>query len=67
MRELLGPFGSLADWDAFADSWEGLELDPTWRTADVTGAAVTRLFAHRRGDRARAASAALSGDRLQPA
>jgi hypothetical protein len=27
MRDLLAPFGSLADWTAFADSWNRLELD----------------------------------------
>src|SRR5229473_355781 len=27
MRELLAPFGSLADWNAFAESWNRLELD----------------------------------------
>jgi hypothetical protein len=27
MRELLSAFGSLADWNAFADSWNGLALD----------------------------------------
>jgi hypothetical protein len=27
MRELLLPYGSLADWDAFAGSWNRLELD----------------------------------------
>ena len=27
MRELLKPFGALADWPAFADSWNRLELD----------------------------------------
>ena len=27
MRELLTPCGSLADWQAFADSWNALELD----------------------------------------
>ena len=27
MRELLLPFGSLADWQTFADSWNRLELD----------------------------------------
>lgn len=28
MRELLAPFGSLSDWQAFADSWNMLEIDP---------------------------------------
>jgi hypothetical protein len=28
MRDILAPFGSLADWQAFADSWEALEIDP---------------------------------------
>jgi hypothetical protein len=28
MREILAPFGSLADWQRFADSWNHLELDP---------------------------------------
>lgn len=27
MRDILRPFGSLADWDAFAGSWDRLELD----------------------------------------
>ena len=27
MRDLLLPLGSLADWQAFADSWNALELD----------------------------------------
>jgi hypothetical protein len=27
MRDLLAPFGSLADWASFADSWNRLELD----------------------------------------
>ena len=27
MRELLAPFGSLADWPAFAGSWDALEID----------------------------------------
>lgn len=27
MRNILAPFGSLADWDAFAQSWNRLELD----------------------------------------
>jgi hypothetical protein len=27
MRELLAPFGSLADWQAFADSWNRLDVD----------------------------------------
>jgi hypothetical protein len=27
MREMLAPFGSLADWQTFADSWNRLELD----------------------------------------
>jgi len=27
MRELLAPFGPLADWDAFSRSWDRLELD----------------------------------------
>jgi hypothetical protein len=27
MRELLAPFGQLADWGGFADSWNTLELD----------------------------------------
>jgi hypothetical protein len=27
MRDILRPFGSLGDWDAFAHSWERLELD----------------------------------------
>lgn len=27
MRELLEPFGSLGDWDRFADSWSGLAID----------------------------------------
>src|SRR4249919_2637351 len=27
MRELLAPFGSLADWPAFAGSWDTLEID----------------------------------------
>jgi hypothetical protein len=27
MRELLGAHGTLADWDAFAESWNDLELD----------------------------------------
>jgi hypothetical protein len=27
MREILRPFGSLSDWDAFAGSWNRLELD----------------------------------------
>jgi hypothetical protein len=27
MRDLLTPYGSLNDWTAFADSWNGLELD----------------------------------------
>jgi hypothetical protein len=27
MRELLLPFGALSDWDAFAESWNRLELD----------------------------------------
>jgi hypothetical protein len=27
MRDMLRPFGSLADWDAFAESWNRLELD----------------------------------------
>ncbi len=27
MREMLAPFGSLADWPAFAESWNALELD----------------------------------------
>ena len=27
MREILRPFGSLADWDAFTGSWDRLELD----------------------------------------
>jgi hypothetical protein len=27
MRDILAPFGSLADWHAFADSWNALELD----------------------------------------
>jgi hypothetical protein len=27
MRDLLAPFGSLADWTAFSDSWNTLELD----------------------------------------
>ena len=27
MRNILQPFGSLADWDAFAQSWNRLELD----------------------------------------
>lgn len=27
MREMLAPFGSLADWNAFVDSWNGLEID----------------------------------------
>ena len=27
MRGILGPFGSLADWDSFARSWNRLELD----------------------------------------
>lgn len=28
MRGILDPFGSLRDWDSFAQSWEHLELDP---------------------------------------
>jgi len=28
MREILTPFGSCQDWEAFADSWDDLELDP---------------------------------------
>ena len=28
MREILVGFGSLADWQSFADSWDDLELDP---------------------------------------
>ena len=28
MRDILTPFGSLADWQMFADSWEALEIDP---------------------------------------
>ena len=28
MRDLFLPFGSLDDWQAFADSWNALELDP---------------------------------------
>lgn len=28
MRELLAGFGTLSDWDAFAASWNALELDP---------------------------------------
>lgn len=54
MSELLRPFGSLADWQAFTDSWNALELDTymadggryrrrrygAW-TADASGA-VTR-------------------------
>src|SRR5262245_30474870 len=27
MRDMLAPAGSLADWDAFAASWNNLELD----------------------------------------
>ncbi len=27
MRELLAASGALSDWDAFADSWDGLEPD----------------------------------------
>jgi hypothetical protein len=27
MRDILGPFGSVADWDEFAQSWNRLELD----------------------------------------
>ena len=27
MREMLAPFGSLADWEPFSDSWNALELD----------------------------------------
>ena len=27
MREMLAPFGSLADWTRFADSWDDLALD----------------------------------------
>jgi hypothetical protein len=27
MREMLAPFGSLSDWDRFADSWNDLEID----------------------------------------
>ena len=27
MRDLLAPYGPLADWTAFADSWNHLELD----------------------------------------
>ena len=27
MRDILGPFGSLADWAQFSDSWNALELD----------------------------------------
>jgi hypothetical protein len=27
MRDLLAPFGTCSDWDAFADSWNHLELD----------------------------------------
>lgn len=27
MRDMLAPFGSLADWDRFADSWNDLEVD----------------------------------------
>ncbi len=27
MRDLLAPFGELSDWEAFADSWNRLELD----------------------------------------
>jgi hypothetical protein len=27
MRDILRPFGTLADWDAFAESWNRLELD----------------------------------------
>src|SRR5262245_36762717 len=27
MREMLAPFGSCADWQRFADSWNALELD----------------------------------------
>jgi hypothetical protein len=27
MRALLAPFGSMADWDVFAGSWDALELD----------------------------------------
>ena len=27
MRDILAPFGSLSDWQAFADSWNALELD----------------------------------------
>jgi hypothetical protein len=27
MRDILSPFGSLADWQMFADSWEALEID----------------------------------------
>jgi len=27
MRDMLTPFGSLGDWDTFADSWNRLELD----------------------------------------
>ena len=27
MRQMLRPFGALADWEAFAESWGRLELD----------------------------------------
>src|SRR5262245_50405264 len=27
MRELLAPFGALADWEAFSGSWDTLEID----------------------------------------
>ncbi len=63
MRDLLAPYGPLADWTAFADSWNHLELD----TYMADGGRYRRrrhavyAAAAGRADRPRDASAALSG------
>ena len=43
MRDILTPFGSLADWQMFADSWERARArHATWPTADATGSGAMR-------------------------
>ena len=69
MRDILGPFGSLADWRAFSDSWNALELDTYMADGGRYRRRRHAVFAARATgrDSAAAASAALSVARLQPA
>ena len=41
MRTALGRFGTLADWPAFADSWNDLSPTPTWPMAAATAGAAS--------------------------